>query len=588
MALADAVEHAHGRGILHRDIKPTNILLDVQPEELPSLCGDPERLGEVARLVDFGLAKSLEVSDDVTKSGIMLGTPAFTAPEMVTRRHEAGAAADVYSLGATMYHLLTGDPPLKKASDFETLVATQNEDAEPPSSVANGVHRDLDAICLKCLEKQPEFRYASAGDLRDDLERFLSGRPIAARRTTRLEKIGRWCRRNSMVAMLTASTALLLGVAAGSLVYTWQVTSELKNESRRIDGERMVFGIHAAFNQDRILGRALVREPWQSSSELPTYDLSADSRVVLIGFGDMIRFWDIVQLEELATLPVKAQPATFAQSGLSLLACTENNEFGRYPIERFQYDDLTRWQIKKPEAWERSRAEGQGVVATSSDGNRVALSLEEGLLRIRDLVSGADAEVELESRVESLSFSADGAMVAVALEPLDEVRIISSASQSVVRSLNVNRPKFVAFSPDGQTLAITEGEILRVRNVVDWSIVQEFASLWNPQFAFSPDSKLIAVATSHDVISLLPTKGAARTSRAELTIKIPSNLSISKIMFIRDKRYLVAGTEEGLVYAWDLPSSAEKLQSLNVDWQLLCEQPSSVPPDVVPMTVNVP
>ena len=384
-ALADAVEHAHQRGILHRDIKPSNILLDVAPEELPLLNDAPERMGEVARLVDFGLAKSLEVSEDVTKSGIMLGTPAFTAPEMVTRRHEAGLAADVYSLGATMYHLLTGNPPLKKDSDFETLVATQNEEPEPPSSLATNVHRDLDAICLKCLEKLPEHRYATAGQLRDDLQSFIEGRPVSARSTTRLEKFGRWCRQNSKVAIVAVFTSLLVGLAAGSLIYTWRFTNHLKEESQRIDHERLVFNIHSAFDQDLILGEEIERELWQSSSELPAYGLSPDGRVLLIGFGGKIRFYDVIERRLLEALPVQAQPAAFVQSGAALVASSPNDVLARYPIERTRYDQQIRWEIGTPVEWDGANVSGPAVLATSLDGNLIATSLRQESLKLRDL-----------------------------------------------------------------------------------------------------------------------------------------------------------------------------------------------------------
>ena len=192
------------------------------------------------------------------------------------------------------------------------------------------------------------------------------------------------------------------------------------------------------------------------------------------------------------------------------------------------------------------------------------------------------------SRVDSVSFSSDGRSLAVALEPLGEVRVISIADRALTARLEVNRPKFTAFSPDGRWLAVTEGERVRVRTVGDWIVTQDFGPLWNPQFAFSPDSKLLAAATSHDVITLFPVGVATDPSEPQLTVKIPSNLSISRIMFTRDKRYLVAGTEEGTVYLWDLSEAAARLQALNVDWSLLSDDPSHDPPAAVPITVTVP
>ena len=165
---AEAVAHAHMRGILHRDLKPANILVDDE--------GHPH-------VTDFGLAKRIEADVEFTASGAILGTPAYMTPEQATgRRGSITTATDVYGLGAVLYALLTGQAPFGGDSVVETLDAVRNTPPEPPTRLNARVPRDLETICLKCLEKDPRRRYATAQALADDLRAWLDSRPIAARR----------------------------------------------------------------------------------------------------------------------------------------------------------------------------------------------------------------------------------------------------------------------------------------------------------------------------------------------------------------------------------------------------------------------
>ena len=179
--VALAVHHAHLKDFLHRDLKPANILIDAQ--------GQPH-------VTDFGLAKRTKGDSSLTKTGAIMGTPSYMAPEQATGGKEAlTAAADVYSLGAVLYELLTGRPPFRAESVMETVVQVLERDPEPPSRLRPGLPRDLELICLKCLEKSPEARYPSALKLAEDLEHFLRGENVEAGRPGLLLRLQRWTRR---------------------------------------------------------------------------------------------------------------------------------------------------------------------------------------------------------------------------------------------------------------------------------------------------------------------------------------------------------------------------------------------------------
>jgi tetratricopeptide (TPR) repeat protein/tRNA A-37 threonylcarbamoyl transferase component Bud32 len=199
--LAGALAHAHANGILHRDVKPSNILLDAG--------GDP-------RLADFELASPLERAGDLTQAGRVAGTAAYLAPELLAGANRASVRSDVYGLGAVLYECLTGRAPFIGDSTAAILAQLADVDPPPPRMLTPGLPRDLETICLKCLEKAPERRYSSAGDLESDLARWERGEPIAARPVGAMGKSFRWCRRNSLAAIcIGIASAVILVLAIG-------------------------------------------------------------------------------------------------------------------------------------------------------------------------------------------------------------------------------------------------------------------------------------------------------------------------------------------------------------------------------------
>lgn len=201
--VARAVHHAHQRGILHRDLKPGNILIDA--------AGEPH-------VTDFGLAKRMnEAASNATRSGAVVGTPSYMAPEQARADKSLTIAVDVYSLGAVLYEALTGRAPFRGDDPLSTLRRVIEDEPVRPRSLDPRIDADLETICLKCLEKDPQRRYGSAEALAEDLERWLAGKPIHARRVSSAERCWRWCRRNPAVA---AASALAVFALTATIVVT--------------------------------------------------------------------------------------------------------------------------------------------------------------------------------------------------------------------------------------------------------------------------------------------------------------------------------------------------------------------------------
>ncbi len=226
--IADAVRYAHEHSILHRDLKPSNVLIDHDDR---------------ARVADFGMAKRLDLDSGVTMTGQLVGSPNYTAPEQVSGRDkDVGTAADIYALGALLYHLLTGRPPFLAATLEETLRLLHGTEPAPPQLLNPGVPRDLETICLKCLAKEPSRRYATANALTEDLDRFLDHRPINARPPSLVYRTWKYARRNrtqvTAAGAVFASLAIGLGVAMAG--YRRAVAQQRATQDARAQAEALV------------------------------------------------------------------------------------------------------------------------------------------------------------------------------------------------------------------------------------------------------------------------------------------------------------------------------------------------------------
>ncbi len=226
--LSDAVQYAHTRGIVHRDLKPANVLFTSRP-----LSGGPLSIVECEpKLADFGLARR-DHDPAYTLSGIAVGTPGYMAPEQTGDGRIAGKSADIYGLGAILYQCLTGRPPFGAPDVLETLRQVREDTPVAPVRLQPKCDRDVETICLKCLNKEPAARYSAAADLRDDLQRFLDGHSISARRTSVRERLWKWCRRRpAQAALIAVSAILLIGLSAAGWVVSGILEKSLAERTK--------------------------------------------------------------------------------------------------------------------------------------------------------------------------------------------------------------------------------------------------------------------------------------------------------------------------------------------------------------------
>ncbi|MBL9137038.1 MAG: protein kinase [Verrucomicrobiales bacterium] len=330
-ALARAVDYAHAQGILHRDLKPSNVLVDAEDQP---------------HLTDFGLAKRLGESLDVTLTGQPLGSPNYMAPEQAAGRHDQiGAAADIYALGAILYHCLTGRPPFLAATISATFRQAQEAEPVSPRLLNPGVPRDLETLCLKCLEKLPARRFPTAGALADELGRFLAGEPIRSRPIGPLEKGARWCRRHPGLATLGGAIALLIfAVVVLGVLALGQAA-----RARRAEGSERKQR-HVVEQQAEVQRARLMRSYLQSGDRMLA---EGDTTAALLwyveafalaqhGAGDdeahRIRIASILErcpkIEHLLRLPHSARVVAFADGDRSLVTLSGQEPDGVDPASR--------------------------------------------------------------------------------------------------------------------------------------------------------------------------------------------------------------------------------------------------------------
>ena len=271
--LAHAVEHAHQRGVIHRDLKPANILVESQDGQSMSF-----------RITDFGLAKHLESNgQSVTTEGAIVGTPAYMSPEQALGGKDVSKASDIFSLGIILYELLTGVTPFCRDNHLDTLHFIRNTEPTSPSKLKHDIPADLDAICLKCLEKDPERRYESAFQLADDLNCWSDGRAVSARRPGRIELSRRWCKRNPGIALATAASFLSLALGMATTTWQWRAAQTNAKLAQSEKGKALVArnDAIAAKNEAETATQTAIRE--KKIAESANLDSETLAEFLLVG-----------------------------------------------------------------------------------------------------------------------------------------------------------------------------------------------------------------------------------------------------------------------------------------------------------------
>ena len=283
--------YAHERGVIHRDLKPANILIDRN--------GQP-------KVTDFGLAKKADADSNLTGTGQILGTPAYMPPEQASGKADVGPLADVYSLGAILYCLLTGRPPFQAASPMDTLLQVLDREPVSPQAINSQISQDLDTICMKCLCKEAKKRYRSTHELGDELQRYLNGESILARPVGPLQRTWRWCKRNPALSFATTIAAFLLmsvAIAAPIVAYTQsQLRGQADKKAEEAQREKDEANRQKEkANRQLYLNRiALAQREWEADNPNVAWDELTECPVELRG-------WEHDYLSTLLTKSIHAE-----------------------------------------------------------------------------------------------------------------------------------------------------------------------------------------------------------------------------------------------------------------------------------------
>ena len=537
--IAEAIHYAHERGILHRDLKPANVMIDANDQP---------------RVTDFGLAKRLEGDSELTVSGQVLGSPNYMPPEQATgKRGTLSRRTDVYALGAILYHALTGRPPFVSEGLAETVQQVLNVEPVSPRVLNPSVPADLETVCLKCLEKEPGKRYATAQMLAEELGRFLEGKPVLARPMGRLAKAGRWCRRNPRLASATgvALLSLLIGLAGA----TWQW--------RRAETER------ARAEAGELLARQSTYASGMKLAQLAMADNNVGLALILLekhrpkGKSEIdLRHWEwrylwqLCQGDESVVLHQYSVP-------FRALAVSKN---GKISALRKSVGQVALWDLTTRLPMTGPTNAATGTLALSPSGSLLAFSRRdasgEPAVDVWDVKAGKlRGTLKQKAIVRSLAFSPDDKVLAT-FDNQGTIVVVELASNRTLTNFIARPPRrgeagHMVFSPDGSRVVIggDYGELV----ILNWQTgsvlpIQTQTSDGITALAFSPTDELIAAGFGYTSETIRLWDARSGKARGQL---IDHAKVVRALAFSPDGRLLAAPCDGQTIRVWTVADQAE-------------------------------
>ncbi len=570
--IAEAIHYAHERGILHRDLKPSNILIDANDQP---------------RVTDFGLAKRLVGDSELTVSGQVLGSPNYMPPEQASgKRGTLSRRSDVYALGAILYHAMTGRPPFVGEGLADTVQQVLNTEPVPPRVLNPRLPADLETVCLKCLEKEPAKRYATAQLLAEELSRFLEGKPVLARPVSRLAKLWRWCRRNPRLAGVTAG--LVLAIVAGFVGVLGQLQRAKAAElTTRRNAYAADMNLVQPALEDNDLGSArellnrhrpsfgvpaLAGSPHTSSSERPDR-LKAGLQTDLRGW-EWRYLWARCQSDERFTLVQYSNSVSalaFSPDGHWLAVRQEDGVVALWdPLAKRLLAELPADAVR----WRWCNK----ALAFSPRGNLLAWGNGDAsggpIVTLRDVSAQREvAQFPLSADLVSVAFAPDAKELAT-LAYDGTVRVWDLASQQVVTN-------FLTAPVNIWTERLSTAAGPMAASAADEAVGRRESNSPSPQartrlsrsriftdhygcVLFSPDGRWLAVGEAKPRIQLLD---RATGKSRELPVSPPAD-GITALAFSPDSRLLAAacGFGDNAVHVWDLAADTEVRLAGHSDW----------------------